>query len=667
MTTTTKASKVMVLGIDALDPRLCKKYLAEGRMPNLEKFLAKASAMDDLTMLNGIPTVTPPMWTSLATGARPATHGITGFFRIVPGKPHVSGFNMDSTNCHAEQLWNVSAENGLKTLVFHWPGSSWPPSSDSPNLHVVDGTNPGGVNVSVAQVEKEFLVVADSKTTEVLFKSKAVTDSNVPCVVTDLKISENEGSFTENISKLNETELITYEKKDGQYSMTEVAYDAVISPIKEATGWENASSDAKEFIMLFSQGRIRRSCLILKGQDNVYDHVAIYKNKKSTEPIAIIYKDEFKASVIDESFNGEEKCIVNRNMRMLELDPKGNHVKIWVTSAMVCDNDALWHPKRLYQDVVKSVGYPSPECMNGSNDRHMIVDCMIGNWEVMLNWQADTLHYLIEQEKYNVVFSHFHSVDGCGHMIVKFMKQRSQSRLPEEDYQEFFALAYEQADRYIGKFLHFIDEGWTVFLVSDHGQVSPEYDPAPINDSGITIPLMKELGFTVLKRDENGNEIREIDWTKTKAVAQICNIIINLKGREENGIVEPADKYELEEEIMTALYGYRDPKTGKRVIALALRNRDAIALGMGGPECGDIIFFNAEGYTYDHADSLPTTLGYADTSCSAFFAAAGLGIKENYRTQRVISMVDVAPTIAMLMDLPYPAQCEGAPIYQIMN
>ena len=34
--------------------------------------------------------------------------------------------------------------------------------------------------------------------------------------------------------------------------------------------------------------------------------------------------------------------------------------------------------------------------------------------------------------------------------------------------------------------------------------------------------------------------------------------------------MDPTDQYELEEEIMTALYGYKDPETGKRVVALAL-------------------------------------------------------------------------------------------------
>ena len=98
---------------------------------------------------------------------------------------------------------------------------------------------------------------------------------------------------------------------------------------------------------------------------------------------------------------------------------------------------------------------------------------------------------------------------------------------------------------------------------------------------------MKELGFTVLKKDENGNELREIDWDKTVAVQSATNTIhLNLKGRDRWGIVDPADKYEVEEQIITALYGYKDKKTGKRIVALALHEKDAVLLGMGG---GDII------------------------------------------------------------------------------
>lgn len=184
--------------------------------------------------------------------------------------------------------------------------------------------------------------------------------------------------------------------------------------------------------------------------------------------------------------------------------------------------------------------------------------------------------------------------------------------------------------------------------------------------SGVNVRVMEELGLTVMKKDSEGNSIHEIDWSKTKAIANRGNhIYLNLKGRDEFGIVDPEDQYEVEEEIMTALYGYKDKTTGKRIIALALRNKDAVLLGMGGPECGDILYWNAEGYNYDHCDSLSTTLGFGGTSVSPIFIAAGPGLKPGY-TDRIIRQVDLAPTIATIGGVRMPAQCEGAPVYQIL-
>jgi len=662
-------NKSFVLGIDGMDPRLTKKYINEGRMPNTERLIARGAARKDLTMLGGMPTVTPPMWTTLATGAYPCTHGITQFSRIVWDNIITCGYNMDSRNCKAEPLWNVSAENGIKTLVFHWPGSSWPPTSDNANLHVVDGTQPAAVNMGVAQVESEFILVASTKTDAVTYRKKAATDANVPCVITDLQLDEDAYDLTEAALGANGYVNIVLTPEEGQGSLTAQPYDVVLSPIKDAKDWNNVPEDAKEFVLLFAQGRVRRVGLILKNEEGVYDRIAIYRSKKEAMPIRVIKNGEFANEVIDESLNKDDKkIVVNRNMRVLEIKPDGSYIKIWISAAMDIAKDDVWHPKRLYKMVTEHVGYPAPECMTGAADEKLIVDCMIANWERLAKWESEAIHYLIEQEHYGMVFSHFHSIDACGHMIVKYLKERKDSRLSERAYQEYMALVYEQADRYIGTYLHMLDEGWTIYLVSDHAQVSPEYDVPMINDSGVSVRVMEELGFTALKKDENGNDLHEIDWANTKAIALMTAIIINDTERfPEHGIVAPEDKYEVEEEIMTALYGYRDKKTQKRIISLALRNKDAYILGMGGPECGDIVFFNAEGYTYDHADSISTTFGYANTSVSPIFIAAGKGIKEGCITERIIREVDLIPTMAVLAGLRMPAQCEGAPIYQIMD
>ena len=155
------ADKILLLGIDGMDPRLTSKYVAEGKMPNTQKMIERGAQREDLVMLGGQPTVTPPMWTTLATGAYPVTHGITCFGRQNPEHLDGKDYNIDSTLCLAEQLWNCFAEAGKKTLVWHWPGSSWPPTSDSENLHVVDGTQPAGPNAGVAEVDAEKVRLND--------------------------------------------------------------------------------------------------------------------------------------------------------------------------------------------------------------------------------------------------------------------------------------------------------------------------------------------------------------------------------------------------------------------------------------------------------------------------------------------------------------------------
>ena len=98
-----------------------------------------------------------------------------------------------------------------------------------------------------------------------------------------------------------------------------------------------------------------------------------------------------------------------------------------------------------------------------------------------------------------------------------------------------------------------------------------------------------------------------------------------------------------------------------------MRNKDAVLLGLGGDKCGDIIYWNVEHKGRVHGDTLPASKGYADTSVSPIFVAAGKGIKEGFTTDRYIRSSDVAPTIAVLGGVRFPANCEGAPAYQIFS
>lgn len=675
--------KIFILGVDGLDPRYSKKRLREGKMPNLQKFIDAGSCRDDLVLLGGHPTVTPPMWTTLATGCYANVHGITAFNRqgsdIDKTMP-----NFDSRGCAAEPIWNVLAEEGIKTCVFHWPGNAWPPTSDSENLFVCDGSTPGGLGMGAASLCSEFMIVADTKIEEVTFAPSATADLDKACVVKPDKTKTTKNTADGLRAKGEKTNLIlSYKQGMGAACINDVM-SLALSPISEPKNWAyDVPEGAKEFIALLSEGFIRRPGLILKNEQGVYDKVALYKSKKEAEPFVILEKGVIKGQIYDQTVVGDEHKDVNLDMNAVEIAEDGSRVEIYVSNGVDMHADYIFKPASLFYELAENVGYVPASSAYGNHDPKIVTDCMLKVWDLQVDWQIDAIHYMIEKKGCKAIFSHMHNVDMQEHRFIRFMTEGDKGYREEygakapEMYQKFLDDVYDQTDRYLGAFLHLLDEGWTIIITSDHAQVCPAHKPPLIGDMSVNVRVMQELGYTFLKTDEKGNELPEIDWDKTTAVAtRECNIYINLKGREKHvladgtikdGIVDPKDKYQLEEQLMTDLYGYKDKKTGHRVIALALRNKDAVHMGYGGPECGDICYWIAEGYNVDHADGLSTTYGDCETSLSPIFVAAGPGIKKGFKTERIIRQIDVTPTVAALMNVRFPDNCEGAPVYQIFD
>ena len=150
----------------------------------------------------------------------------------------------------------------------------------------------------------------------------------------------------------------------------------------------------------------------------------------------------------------------------------------------------------MYKIVTEHAGYPKPTALLGGASKQLILDCMAANWSYTAEWTSNALNYLMENEGFDVVFSHFHNIDLQGHMIVKYLKDKGHNKMPEEEYQKCFEQVYIQTDNYIGKYLHLLDEGWTVLILSDHAAVCPEHEPPMIGDgSGCNVRLLQQLGF----------------------------------------------------------------------------------------------------------------------------------------------------------------------------
>lgn len=660
--------KVLVLGVDGMDPRLAKYFMDKGKMPNLKRYVENGTARENLHLLGAHPTVTPPMWTTLATGAYPMTHGITDYHMQSHESLDTIYYSFDSRLCKAEQLWNVTAEAGLKTLVFHWPGSSWPPTSGNSNLHVVDGLTPGAIGMAGGVIDSECICVANESLTKITFQTNVkLTAIGAGCIIEGLDV----GSDTNDLdaTQANVVTNIMLGVMDGDAATEEIQLDFGNTPIRVAEGWVNAPRDAKEFVLLQNGGLVRRPTLLLPNENGVYDHIEIYEKKNQEKLLCAMKVGEF-TTFVDKAFRDDKEYRINRTIGFMECAEDGSDLKIYLARGMDIDYNSNYSPASLYGQIVSKAGYVPGMPTIGGLRADLIEKGLLPCWEYYTQWQNKAIKTLIDENEYDVIFSHVHNVDICAHVLYRLaVYRRHNPDIEIERYPSFMERLYADTDRYLGEFMEYLDKGYTIFIVSDHGGVIPEAEHPPLlgDPLGVNAKLMYDLGYTGLKKDENGNLLKEIDWTTTKAIAtRECYIWINLMGRNANGIVRPEDKYLLEKQIIDDLYNYRD-EHGERVVNLVLRRKDAALFGLDSNECGDLIYFIEEGHNHCHGDSLSTTEGLLHTSVSPIFVACGKGIKKGYKAERLLRQIDFAPTIAALTGVRIPAQCEGAPMYQIFD
>src|SRR5690348_15381141 len=113
------AHKVLVLGIDGLDPQLLHKYIEDGRMPNFQRLEREGS----YHMLGtSIPPQSPVAWSSVITGMNPGGTGIFDFIHRDP-KTMQPVFSMARVEAPKHVLnlggWSIPFSSGKAELLRH--------------------------------------------------------------------------------------------------------------------------------------------------------------------------------------------------------------------------------------------------------------------------------------------------------------------------------------------------------------------------------------------------------------------------------------------------------------------------------------------------------------------------------------------------------------------
>jgi predicted AlkP superfamily phosphohydrolase/phosphomutase len=212
---------------------------------------------------------------------------------------------------------------------------------------------------------------------------------------------------------------------------------------------------------------------------------------------------------------------------------------------------------------------------------------------------------------------------------------------------------YQAVDRWIGELLKLADENTVVVVASDHGGTPNRYGMPQVSR------ILEEAGLSVYTEDENGKRV--CDFRRSRAVLHphnLLNIFVNVAGRDPQGIVDPADVYETQLEIIDALYAYREPASGHCPFSVVLTKDDARMVNLWGERLGDVVYALRPEYDGAHGRQLPTArLGIG--SQRSTFVIAGPGVRAAGDLKHPVRVVDVAPTVCHLIGLPIPSHVEG--------
>lgn len=114
------AGRVAVFTIDGADWELLSELSGDDRLPNL-KALTRGGTTGSVQTIQ--PTVSPMLWTTVATGLTPDRHGVLDYV------DHARDLPVDSLTRHAPALWEISEAFGRPAMVVNW-WCAWPPETN---------------------------------------------------------------------------------------------------------------------------------------------------------------------------------------------------------------------------------------------------------------------------------------------------------------------------------------------------------------------------------------------------------------------------------------------------------------------------------------------------------------------------------------------------------
>jgi predicted AlkP superfamily phosphohydrolase/phosphomutase len=577
----TRYPRVVVLGIDGLDPDLLRRVIADhpDRMQNFKRLADEGAGV--LELGTSTPPQSPVAWSNFITGRNPGGHGIFDFlhrdptnYGVLPGAftaTHAGSVWLPGqwqfptseggdSNRSGRAFWTILGDHGVPADVWRMPI----------NFPVEPGKGysfPGMMTPAVDSAYGEPTLYSTNLPVELIGAPKAKSISVLRGKV-DTVLYGPANAFKEG-SPVATTPLTVYVDEQADAAAIQVGGRTLVlqaaggDPAKNPRAWS-------DFVpVTFS--------MLPGGLTDLGGIVRFYLRSVSPEL-------ELYASPIN-------------------VDPRNPISPVSYpddAAAKLADDIGLYYTQGMAEDV------------NGLKDRLLTDAEFMAQAQLVFQERGRMLdvaldHYMAKEEG-GLLFFYYSSIDLTGHMMWRhtdpqhpfhdpaLAKQNSTwwSGRAGTTWEDVVTDLYLKMDPVLGKLRAAVGEDALVIVMSDHG-FAPYHRKFSLNT------WLLEEGYLVLKEDVSRElpegdlnrvpvmitlapdaQYDKVDWSRTRAYGMGFNgLYLNLKGREKRGIVEPgAEADALVRELVQKLEALRDPGNasgafaGRRVVLAADRAQD---------------------------------------------------------------------------------------------
>ena len=630
----TNGHKVLVLGIDGMDPDLLDGFMAEGKLPN---FVRLAETGGYRRLATSIPPQSPVAWSSIITGLNPGSHGIFDFIHRDPETmlPYLStsrvrppsrtltlgDWVIPLSSGSAELLrrgkafWEVLSENGVPSTVFKMP-ANFPPAETEARTFAGMGTPDilGGYGT--------FSFYTD----EPPYNADEIAGGRVyPVVVVndrvDAEIVGPPNPFRTDQAPATAPFTVWLDAFEPAAKL-DVQGNEFILAEGEWSDWIPVEFELIPYV----QSVTGMSRFYLK---RVRPEFELYVSPVNIDPV-----DPALPLSTPEEYSTELAASVGRFHTLgIAEDTKA------LTAGVLTDAEYLSQARAVFHD------------------------------------QLRVFEHEFERFESGLLFAYFSGLDQNAHMFWRATDPDHPAYDAEvgERYSDLLEQHYREMDAVLGRVLEQLDEDTTLIVLSDHGF-------APYRRSFNLNNWLEDNGYLYLKDDSGGagaNIFAAGDWSRTRAYGLGLNgLYLNLRGRERDGIVEPGEAADsLLAEISAKLLAITDPLNGELVMTRVDR-ADEVYSGEYTAEAPDLLI----GYNRGYRAGWRTILGefswdvledntepWSGDHCMDYRLVPGVVLSNRRIVAEAPTLTDIAPTLLAEFGIEKSEGMTGAALFGNSN